>query len=188
MRPTRTAALTAALLIAAGVSAGQVNAQPSNEPAPPSPGGQPSAEATPPGPKTTIDGDGTYAVGTDIVPGTYSSAGPVPDGACYWKRTSGDSVVDNAMTKKPQVVQIMQGDTAFTTNDCQTWQLTNAPVPAQGSATDILAQLGKLILTNPSAPPPAVSGPSAPASGAPAEEAPVPTEHLAPSGEAPGPP
>src|SRR5215218_1624128 len=149
MRPTRTAALTAALLIAAGVSAGHVNAQPTDEPAPAGPDGQPSAEAAPPGPKTTIDADGTYAVGTDIVPGTYSSAGPVPDGACYWKRTSGDSVIDNAMTKKPQVVQIMQGDTAFTTNDCQTWQLTNAPVPAAGSATDILAQLGNLILTNP---------------------------------------
>lgn len=182
MRPTRTAALAAALLIAAGVSAGHVSAQPSSEePAPPT---DPSAEAAPPaGPKTTIDSDGTFAVGTDIVPGTYASAGPVPDGACYWKRTSGDSLVDNAMTKKPQVVQIQAGDTSFTTNDCQPWQLTNAPAPAQGSATDILAQLGKLILTNPSGPPPAGSLPSA---SEPAE--PVPTEHMAPSGEAPGPP
>ena len=159
MRPTRTAALAAALLITAGVSAGNVSAQPTDEPAPPAeptesaapgPDGQPVA--APPGPKTTIDADGTYAVGTDIVPGTYSSAGPVPDGACYWKRTSGDAVIDNAMTKKPQVVQIMQGDTAFTTNDCQTWQLTNAPVPPEGSATDILAQFGKLILTGPKGP------------------------------------
>lgn len=29
-----------------------------------------------PTPKTAIDSDGTYAVGIDIAPGTYSSAGP----------------------------------------------------------------------------------------------------------------
>ncbi len=33
-----------------------------------------------PTPKTAIDSDGTYAVGIDIAPGTYSSAGPVGDG------------------------------------------------------------------------------------------------------------
>jgi hypothetical protein len=184
MRPTRTAALGAALLIAAGVSAGHVSAQPSSEePAPPT---DPSAAAAPPAaPKTTIDSDGTFAVGTDIVPGTYASAGPVPDGVCYWKRTSGDSLVDNAMSKKPQVVQIQSGDTSFTTNDCQPWQLTNAPVPPEGSATDILAQLGKLILTNPSGPPPSASSPLAPA-----EEEPLPAEAPAPTGTgpAPGPP
>jgi hypothetical protein len=117
------------------------------------------------------------------VPGTYSSAGPVPEGACYWKRTSGDQLVDNAMSKKPQVVQIQAGDTAFTTNDCQPWQLTNAALPPQGSPTDILGQLGKLLLTGPKGPP-ASMGPAE--QQAPAEE-PAPTEHLAPSGEAPGP-
>lgn len=187
MRPTRTAALAAALLVAAGVTAGHVHAQPSDEPAPPAdpttqpaapgPDGQPAA--APAGPKTTIDADGTYAVGTDIVPGNYASAGPVDDGACYWKRTSGDQVVDNALTKKPQVVQIAAGDTSFTTNECQTWTLTNAPVPSNGSATDILAQLGKLILTNPSGPAPAGSGPAA---SDPAGDAPLPAEAPAPTG------
>ena len=57
-------------------------------------------------PKTTIDADGTYAVGTDIQPGVYSSAGPVGDGACYWKRVNGTNIVDNAMSKKSQIVQI----------------------------------------------------------------------------------
>ena len=37
-------------------------------------------------PKTSIDADGTYAVGTDIAPGVYSTAGPVGDGTCFWKR------------------------------------------------------------------------------------------------------
>jgi hypothetical protein len=186
MRPTRTAALAATLLIAAGVSAGHVSAQPSSEePAPPT---NPSAAAAPPaGPKTTIDADGTYVVGTDIVPGNYSSAGPTPDGgACYWKRTNGDALVDNSLTKKPAVVQISAGDTAFTTSDCQPWQLTNAPLPKQGSAGEILGQLGKLILTNPSGPPPQSALPAqAPAAEAPETES--PTEHLAPSGAAPGP-
>jgi hypothetical protein len=197
MRPTRTAALAATLLIAAGVTAGHVSAQPSSEePAPPtdpSATAAPPAEGTPPpGPKTTIDADGTYAVGTDIVPGNYTSAGPTPDGgACYWKRTNGDALVDNSLTKKPAVVQISAGDTAFTTSDCQPWQLTNAPLPKQGSAGEILGQLGKLILTNPSGPPPQSAPPAqAPAAQAPAAEAPEaeePTEHLAPSGAAPGP-
>ncbi|MFI5506332.1 hypothetical protein ACIA48_02610 [Mycobacterium sp. NPDC051804] len=203
MRPTRTAALAATLLIAAGVSAGHVSAQPSSEePAPPTnpteqaqpgPDGQPTAEAAPPGPKTTIDGDGTYAVGKDIVPGNYASAGPLPGGsACYWKRSSGDELVDNALTKKAQVVQISAGDTAFTTTACQPWTLTNAPVPAQGSATQILGDLGKLILTNPSGPPPSRSAPAAegPADEAPAAETPAaetPTEHIPSTGTAPGP-
>lgn len=192
MRPTRTAALAATLLIAAGVTAGHVSAQPSSEePAPPTDpsaaAAPPTEGAPPPGPKTTIDADGTYAVGTDIVPGNYASAGPNPDGrACYWKRMNGEGLVDNSLTKKPAVVQISAGDTAFTTNDCQPWQLTNAQVPKQGSATDILGQLGKLILTNPSGPPPQ-SAPAAQAPTAEAPEAEAPTEHLAPSGAAPGP-
>ncbi len=183
----RTAAVAAALLVAAGVSAGHAYAQPSSEPAPsPSPAeaAPPSEGAPPPGPKTTIDADGTYAVGTDIVPGVYSSAGPIPDGAaCYWKRVSGDKMVDNALTKKPAVVQVLANDTTFTTNDCQSWALTNAPMPPQAGAGDILGQLGKLIITGPKGP----SAQSAPAATVPAPAAQQPTEHLAPSSAAPGP-
>src|ERR1700759_220049 len=75
--------------------------------------------APPPGPKTTIDGDGTYAVGTDIAPGVYQSAGPVEGSTCYWKRSKDADIVDNAMTKKAQIVEIDPSDTSFTTNDCQ---------------------------------------------------------------------
>lgn len=121
------------LLVAAGISAaGTANAQPTPEPAPPAP-------------KTTIDADGTYAVGKDIVPGVYASAGPVPDGACYWKRVSGDKLVDNALTKKPQVVQIDATDTTFTTNECQAWTLTNQPAPPAPAPGDLLGQLGTFI-------------------------------------------
>lgn len=119
------------------------------------------APAPPPGPKTTIDADGTYAVGKDIQPGTYSSAGPVGDHACYWKRVNGTTIIDNAMTKKPQIVQIDPTDTTFTTNDCQQWQLTDAPVPTTGPGDLIgaLGQLGQIIARNPGTPPPPPGNP-----------------------------
>ncbi|MGH3560273.1 MAG: hypothetical protein ACRDTN_00265, partial [Mycobacterium sp.] len=60
-------------------------------------------------------------------PGTYSSAGPVDHSACYWKRLNGDQIIDNALTKKPQVVQIEPTDTAFKTDRCQPWQKTDCP-------------------------------------------------------------
>ena len=103
--------------------------------------------APPPGPKSTIDHDGTYTVGTDIAPGTYSSAGPVGDGACYWKRVSGGNIVDNALSKKPQVVQIEATDTTFKTSGCQQWQLTDC-MPGCGpppvNPGDVLGQIGRL--------------------------------------------
>jgi len=207
MRPTRIAAIAASLLVAAGVSAAHVDAQPSSEPAPtpapteqpaPGPDGQPAA--APAGPKTSIDTDGTYAVGKDIVPGVYSSAGPAPNGtACYWKRVAGDEMLENALTKKPAVVQILANDTSFTTNDCQAWALTpNAPLPRQAGAGDLLAQLAPMLGSGmlrggPSGPPSAGAVPAAeaPAAEAPAAEAPAteqtPTEHMPATGEAPGP-
>ncbi|KLO32581.1 hypothetical protein [Mycobacterium haemophilum] len=95
--------------------------------------------APPPALKTTIDHDGTYAVGTDIAPGTYSSAGPVGNGTCYWKRIGNPdgALIDNALSKKPQVVQIEASDKAFKTTGCQPWQQTSdatAPTDLSGPA------------------------------------------------------
>jgi hypothetical protein len=144
MWSTRTAGAAAAtVLVAVVASAATAEADP-----PPGP---------PPAPKTSIDTDGTYAVGKDIQPGTYASAGPVGNGACYWKRVSGSDIVDNALTKKAQIIQIAPTDTSFTTNECQSWQLTDAPVPVQ-SPGDLLGQLGQLapiIARGLGAPPPA---------------------------------
>ena len=119
----------AATLIVAGccASVGPAHADP-----PPPP---------PPAPKTTFEGNGTYAVGTDIAPGTYESAGPVDDGACYWKRVKDTDIVDNTLTKKPHVVQIDPTDTSFTTNDCQPWQKSDALPPPQPAPQDLLGQL-----------------------------------------------
>jgi hypothetical protein len=110
----------------------------------PSASAQP-APPPPPGPKTSIDADGTYKVGTDVMPGTYSTAGPIEGSACYWKRTNGDQLVDNGLTKKAQVISIDPTDTAFTTNDCQPWQKTDAPPPPQPGPGDLLGQLGSFI-------------------------------------------
>ena len=135
-------------------------AQPAPAPLPPAPPG--AAEGSPAAPavpaegapaapagalKTTIDANGTYTVGTDIAPGVYQSAGPIPDEVCYWKRSANDTLVDNALTKKPATVQILPTDTTFSTSDCQAWQLTNVPPPPQAAPGDLLGQLTKLIGT-----------------------------------------
>lgn len=93
------------------------------------------APTPPPAPKTSIDADGTYAVGTDIAPGVYSTAGPVGDGTCFWKRLGNPdgATIDNALTKKPQTIQIDGTDQSFKTNGCQPWQLTDAAPPPQAS-------------------------------------------------------
>lgn len=119
-------ALAAAAVVAASVlpTAGPATADPTG-PAP----------TTPPAmPQTVMDHAGTYAIGTDIVAGTYASAGPVEGDRCYWRRIGGDdgkTTLDNALSGKPQVVQIEPTDTAFKTNGCQAWQLTDAPPPGQ---------------------------------------------------------
>ncbi|MBI2692835.1 MAG: hypothetical protein HYX30_01155 [Mycobacterium nebraskense] len=76
----------------------------------------------PPGPKTTIQSNGTFIVGTDIAPGTYRSAGKY---GCYWARLrsldTGD-VIDNNVNDGPQAVQILPTDRAFLTRNCAEWQ------------------------------------------------------------------
>jgi len=117
---SKTALVGASLALAcAVVSAGPASADPA---------------APPPAPTTTIDHDGTYVVGVDIAPGTYASAGPVGDGACYWKRLGslqGNDIIDNALSHQPQVVQIDPADKAFKTSGCQPWQ----PADPQSAAT-----------------------------------------------------
>ena len=80
-------------------------------------------------PKTTMETDGTYRVGTDIVPGTYRTAGPRPHGEsdCYWARLDSldpEHIIDNDISADPQVVTIQSSDTAFVTRSCQPWQKT----------------------------------------------------------------
>jgi hypothetical protein len=130
-----TVAATALILLGWGATAGLASADPP-APAPPPAPGSPPAPAPAGGPKTTIDHDGVFAVGTDIVPGTYTSAGPVGTGVCYWKRLGDDAKqpIDNAMSKKPQVVKIDPTDKTFKTDGCQAWQKNDAAVPDPGKS------------------------------------------------------
>ena len=141
--------MAAAVLAGWWATAPLVQAQPAPPPPPepaPAEALEPPPEPAPAeAPETTIDGDGSYAVGIDIAPGAYQSAGPVDDGACYWKRTAGEELVDNALTKKPAFVQILPSDTTFSTTDCQTWTLTDALPPPQPAPGDLLGQLTALI-------------------------------------------
>ena len=78
-------------------------------------------------PKTTMETDGTYRVGTDIVPGTYRSAGPRPKGEsdCYWARLNSlneTHIIDSNISTGPEVVMIQPSDAAFLTHSCQPWQ------------------------------------------------------------------
>lgn len=76
--------------------------------------------------------DGTYTVGKDIAPGVYASAGPLPGQVCYWRRAGADNVtLNNAMSKQPQTVQILDTDVTFRTRGCQPWQPTDALPPGE---------------------------------------------------------
>lgn len=144
------ARVAAAALTVAGWfgSVGVATADPEVTPAPaPSASPAPSGAPAPAGaPKTTIDHDGIYTVGTDIPPGTYSTAGPVGTGTCYWKRTGNPdgALIDNAMTKKPQVVQIEPTDKTFKTSGCQPWQPTSDAPPPSAPGPQVQAGLGIL--------------------------------------------
>jgi hypothetical protein len=155
MSKSTTVAAAALIVLAWAPAAGLASADP---PAPaPSPAPKPGS--APAAPKTTIDHDGVFAVGTDIVPGIYTSAGPVGTGVCYWKRIGDDAKqpIDNAMSKKPQVVKIDPTDKTFKTDGCQAWQKDDAAVPDSGkSPADVGLPLGILnTLIGGGAPPPA---------------------------------
>lgn len=159
MGSKQTARVAAAALVVAGWagSLGVAAADPDPAPSPvpsPSPSGAPAAAGAP---RTTIDHDGVYTVGKDIAPGVYSSAGPVGNGTCYWKRMGNPdgALIDNAITKRPQVVQIEATDKAFKTSGCQPWQPTSEAPPPTLSGPQLQGTLGILNgLLAPHAPPP----------------------------------
>jgi hypothetical protein len=71
--------------------------------------------------KSQFAGTGTYAVGTDILPGTYrASASP----GCYWARLSSfntSDIIDNDNADGPVIVTIDPSDKAFQANGCATF-------------------------------------------------------------------
>jgi hypothetical protein len=180
MSKSTSVAAAALVVLGWGASAGFASADPpAPSPAPaPAPGQAPATPAG--GPKTTIDHDGVFNVGADIVPGTYTSAGPVGTGVCYWKRLGDDAKqpIDNAMSKKPQIVRIEPTDKTFKTDGCQAWQKNDAAIPDSGKSPEQaslgLGILNSLIGGGGGAPPPASAPPPSAAPPAPAAAAPKP--------------
>ena len=72
-------------------------------------------------------GDGMYAVGVDIAPGTWRNDGQA---GCYWERLSGfsgtiDDVLSNEYSDARQIVEIAASDSGFSASDCGTWTMVN---------------------------------------------------------------
>jgi hypothetical protein len=76
------------------------------------------------GPQATSMGDGTWAVGIDIVAGTYQATST---GYCYWARLSsfsgaGDAIIaDGNAAPGPFTVTIGANDVGFLSNGCGEW-------------------------------------------------------------------
>jgi hypothetical protein len=79
-----------------------------------------------------MPGDGVFAVGRDVKPGTYKSLGPASPGlSCgwYWRSslggTSSDNIIDLGSSSGPQYVRIAPTDAAFESVLCQPWVLVS---------------------------------------------------------------
>lgn len=75
-------------------------------------------------PASSIPGDGTYVVGTDIAPGTYRAAHPSTE--CFWtreKNLTGDSnaSIASEIESGPAIVTILSTDKGFRTQGCGSW-------------------------------------------------------------------
>lgn len=86
---------------------------------------------------TLSPGDGTWRVGIDIAPGTYTATVPA-DGACYWARLSGfggtirEIVANDLLTAGGAIVSVAPSDAGFTSRGCGTWLAANigaSPTP-----------------------------------------------------------
>ena len=95
-------------------------------------GAEPETTTNPPPPPLIGVVDGTYAVGTEIPPGVYTSAGPAEGTSCYWRRIGADdTTLANALSRQAQVVLIDPTDAAFKTSGCQPWQLSQGAPPGE---------------------------------------------------------
>jgi hypothetical protein len=80
--------------------------------------------------KVAFEGDGDFAVGTDVKPGTYRTTGNTDD-LCYWERAkdaSGemDSILANDNVSGTSYVTIPAGDKLFKSSGCKDWETVDA--------------------------------------------------------------
>jgi len=84
-------------------------------------------EAEPPAGPGSSFGNGVYAVGADVQPGSYRTSGPEAGRLfCYWARLSGfggslDEIIANDNSGGPTVVTISPSDIGFESSGCGTW-------------------------------------------------------------------
>jgi hypothetical protein len=76
----------------------------------------------------SISGDGTFAVGSQIKPGTYRTVVPNDSLDCYYERLkdasgSFDAIIanNNGSPGSQQIVEIKAADKFFKTEGCGTW-------------------------------------------------------------------
>lgn len=143
---SKTSIVAAAALAVVGWGASTSVAMAKPTPAPITPAAPTTAPNTPPA-LNTMEHDGVYAVGKDILPGTYATAGPIDNKhRCYWRRMNAldpsvpNNVIDSAMTSKPQVVLIDPNDKAFKTSGCQPWHVTDAAPDSTGPSPNLSPQ------------------------------------------------
>lgn len=105
-------------------------AHPSTTPAPKptTPAAKPAAPAKPAVVTVTISGDGTFAVGSQVKPGTYRAAVPADSYGCYWERLKGasgdfDEILANGDgdSGAQVVVTVKSSDKFFHAEGCGTW-------------------------------------------------------------------
>lgn len=80
---------------------------------------------------STSFGTGTWAVGSQIAPGTYRTAGGP---TCYWARLRNfggtlTAILANALPQGQSIVTILPTDAGFESDGCGTW----SPLPASGT-------------------------------------------------------
>ena len=78
------------------------------------------------GPQATLFGDGAYAVGIAIAPGTYTTSG---SSECYWEQDqnyTGEeaSIISNNNTTGPVTLTIPASTKEFKTQGCGVWHMT----------------------------------------------------------------
>ncbi|MGD0834104.1 MAG: hypothetical protein ABSA40_06710 [Candidatus Dormibacteria bacterium] len=91
----------------------------------------------PTGPQLTSFGNGIWAVGIDIAPGTYSSS---PVARCSWVRASdftgdpGAVLASSGSLLSTLEVKILSSDRSFATVGCGTWKSATTPPPTASSS------------------------------------------------------
>lgn len=133
----RIRAITAAsvALILAGCGGGgsvatktvTVTAPPATVTVPAPPSAPSTATVASPEPSATIPGDGTFRVGADVQPGTYTASPSRSGFNCWWYRLSDlsgsqSAVIDGGYGEGPQYVTIQPSDVAFKSEQCTAWQ------------------------------------------------------------------